>query len=50
VVRGVRHLGIPVVVAPFSKVDDTRRHREPSQVAEAHLRLDLCLSTVTFSS
>src|SRR6267154_6404294 len=47
----VHHQGIPVVVAPFTKVDDTRRYGDPSQaVADAHLRLDFRLGPIAFST
>jgi hypothetical protein len=51
-VVGVRHLGIPVIVASLGKVDDTRRHRDPSQTAAGthHLGLDFRLGTVSFSA
>ena len=47
----VHHHEIPVVVAPFTKVDDTRRYGDPSQaVADVHLRLDFRLGSITFST
>jgi hypothetical protein len=51
VVRGIRHHGIPVIVALFSKVDNTRgRHGDPSQATDAHLGFDFGLSAVAFST
>src|SRR6266436_1893693 len=50
-VGGIRHQGIPIVVAPFGKVDDARRYGNPSQaVADTHLRFDFRLSPITFST
>jgi hypothetical protein len=51
-VVGVRHLGIPVIVAPLGKVDDTQGHRDSSQAAAGphHLGLDFRLGTVSFSA